>query len=61
MTRHPIGSLEWQLEQAETALKEIRDMVAGINSSKMKAIHNIASGTITHNVITRMAQRNNNE
>ena len=51
------GSIEWQLDQAETALREIAELARTKQTKTHKRIVFLADHVLTHNTITRMAQQ----
>jgi hypothetical protein len=51
------GSIEWQLEQAERALADIRDIASEYKSKPYQKIRFLADHAITHNIIVRAAQQ----
>lgn len=54
MSEH--GSIEWQLEQAENALRDIREIAEQFKTKAWKSVEFRARHTLEHNIITRAAQ-----
>lgn len=52
-----IGSVEWQRDQAEAALREILEIAQEFKSKPYAKIRHIADYILTNNAITRMAQQ----